>query len=50
MMSFMPQKAKMGVCQNPEIADVRHFEEALDVEGLVDRAMEASRYEVIRFA
>ena len=35
---------------HPEIADVRHFEEALDVEGLVDRAMEASRYEVIRFA
>ena len=35
---------------DPEIADVRHFEEALDVEGLVDRAMEASRYEVIRFA
>ena len=34
---------------HPAVEDVRHFEEALDVEGLVNRAMEASRYEIIRY-
>ncbi len=34
---------------HPVIADVRSVESALDVEGLVDRAMAAARYEVIRY-
>ncbi len=33
----------------PAIADVRQFESVLDIGGLVDRAMEASHYEVIRY-
>ena len=34
---------------HPKVEDVRELESVLDVEGLVDRAMEASRYEVIRY-
>ena len=34
---------------HPKVEDVRELESVLDVEGLVDRAMEATRYEVIRY-
>ena len=34
---------------HPKVEDVQELESVLDVEGLVDRAMEATRYEVIRY-
>ena len=34
---------------HPKVEDVRELESVLDVEGLVDRAMAATRYEVIRY-
>ena len=34
---------------HPKVEDVRELESVLDIEGLVDRAMEATRYEVIRY-
>ena len=34
---------------HPKVEDVRELEGVLDIQGLVDRAMEATRYEVIRY-
>ncbi len=34
---------------HPKVEDVRELESVLDIEGLVDRAMAATRYEVIRY-
>ena len=34
---------------HPKVEDVRELESVLDIEGLVDRAIEATRYEVIRY-
>ena len=34
---------------HPKVEDVRELESVLDIEGLVDRAMEATRYEIIRY-
>ena len=34
---------------HPRVEDVRALEGTLDIEGLVDRAMAATRYEIIRY-